>query len=168
MDRWWYEEHIVGPARALRQALAVGEVADADAHPAAQAVAVEALFRHEARLQYNGWPPEMTTDGSAAHLAGRPAEDTVVVAGATTADFGPDRFPYRAEVVLDPLGSATMTLQVGEVDAVTGVPPRMDGPIVVAATQEVGAVELEVIAGRRQVPITWTTVVRIGPADLEG
>jgi hypothetical protein len=165
----WYQDGIVGPARLLRDALAVGDVADSDRHPAADTIemAIEALFRGEAKAQYAGWPREMTTDGSVAHLVVRPAEDTVVVAGSTCADFGPDAFPHRAEVVLDQQGSATFTLQVGEVDARTGAPPRLTGPILVAGTID-GQVTLELILGRRQIPITWTTVVELGPAKFEG
>ena len=162
MQRWWFEERVLGPATDLLRALNVGEVAQVVDGAGAVATAVEALIRSEVAPT---WPGPVTTDGSQVHACGRPSPDEVVVVGTATHDFGPSAFPFRAHLVP---GRQRVRVELGEVDPATAVPTPMDRPILVVAVGDPAMREVEVIVGRRQWPVTWTEVLDVGPDDLEG
>jgi hypothetical protein len=158
----WHRRFIVNPlVRALAEVPVGGEVSDRELL-GELAVGVEGLFRSEVRFQYPGWPPESTTDGSSVYVCWRSGDHVLDVAGLTHFDFDGHVFPFRAELAVDGTQRAQAAVFIGQVDEESGLPPHLPaGSIVVAIRDEGGEVvsSVQLIAGRRQVPICWTRVL---------
>jgi len=157
VEAWWFEEHVLAPARVLISATRIGaEVEDAVA-VSKLGLAIEGCFRSHVEDAYEGWPSGATTDGNTVGACVRTAEATLDVVGLMWLDFTGKVFPFRA-VVTTADGTGSLVACIGSVDADTGAPPRLsaDSVIVPVRNEDDLVIGAEMIVGRRQVPIAWT------------
>lgn len=118
------------------------------------------MFRSRVPRHYPGWPPECTTDGSRADFCVR-TDNRVEIFGITNIDFGGEEFPFRAWISASELGSS-LELFIGDTDQHTGAPPRYRDPVLIPVRDDDGEiVAVELIVGRRQLAIEWTSVLQI-------
>ena len=157
------DTYLLEPASALLDELDVGEAAPPEHHACELlGTGVEGLLRSELRHHWNKWPPESTTDGSSVYLCRRVADQTISVIGLTHIDFTSDTFPFRVELTRSTPQEWTATVFVGQVDKVTGGPPRLSRAVIVPEHSDAtGRVEAALLAGRRQTPIDWTHAVTL-------
>lgn len=150
---------MLDPARSLISATEVGaDVRDAVAVESL-GLGIEGCFRAGVANAYAGWPSGYTTDGRTVGICTRSGDATLDVAGLMWLDFTAHVFPFRAVVtVADNAGS--LAAYIGAVDPATGAPPRLSaGTVILPIRSEDGAlVGVQMIVGRRQVPIDWTKV----------
>lgn len=141
------------PARDVAAALAIGSVAQEVPGPGRPALdgAIEAVVR---TLVARRWPGRSTTDGSLVHVVGRPAADLLVVAAATWFDFTGQAVVVRVRFALVP-GRERVVVDAGDVDPSTGLPRRMDPPVLVAG-DDPGLRDVEVIDGRLLRRVAWS------------
>ncbi|HEX7131313.1 MAG TPA: hypothetical protein VF228_01985 [Iamia sp.] len=164
MERWWFEERVVAPVRALADALPSGVVLTDD--PPGIGVAVEGLFRSEVLERWAGWPPEWTTDGMAVDLAWRRDRSSVAVAGRLWVDFSGNVTLVLVVFTIDARGVGAV-VHVGVADPPTGRPPsiRADGPLLDGSAEGEPPVP-HMAVRRRLVPVVWTEVAVVRPDAL--
>jgi hypothetical protein len=156
--RWvpphWWDDLVVAPVDALFARLAVGEGVDDPELCDPIAMGVDGLFLVVAPEQCAGWPAASTVDGTVVSWCSRPDADTLTVAGFTHVDFSTEGFPSRVDFRRGSDDQPLLTAigYIGQVDPVTGAPPRLPSGSFLLP----GPDGLELIAGRRQVPVTWT------------
>ena len=124
------------------------------------AFAVEGLFRSPARDQYADWPAGASTDGSSVHVSWRSGEESIEAIGLTDFDFGRDRFPFRL-IVSGTDDGVHLAVSIGNVNpetaALTLVP---ETTALIPIRNAKGLItDVEMIPGRRQIPISWTHVL---------
>lgn len=160
MTDWHHEQLIEPTASGLASVEIGGELRD-QALLDLLADGVEGLFRSEIRHQFADWPPESTTDGSSPFVCWRSSENSLQLVGLTYLDFTGSVFPFRAEVGLDrETGQANVDVFIGQIESETGRPPKLPSDSVIVAVRSGDRVtSTELIAGRRQVPITWTKAI---------
>jgi hypothetical protein len=157
----WLQEYVVKPLEELLALVPVGgEVRDLD-RCQKLGTGIEGLFRSELVAQFAGWPPESTTDGSFVDLCIRTGRDSLEVVGRMGIDFSGAVFPFRAEIERAADGTVSVVGSIGQVDECTGRPPRLPaGTLIVPVRDENEQDPVpELIIGRRQLPIAWTTVL---------
>lgn len=158
----WFEVRVAEPARAVLDQLSVGErLRDLD--EVDLALGIEGLFRQEAPNQFDGWPPESTTDGVVVDVCARTQERVVEMAGRMFIDFDGDQFPFRAVVSVNADGPITVDVFIGDVDAATGQPPRLPGDALVLAVED----RVDLTIGRRQAVVRWTPAFSYGGPRCE-
>lgn len=150
--------YLLEPASVLFGELDVGEVAPPEHRLCGPlGTGIEGLLRNELRHHWNEWPPESTTDGSVVYLCTRMTDQTISVIGLTKIDFTSDTFPFCVELTRSTQQEWTATVFIGQVDNLTGGPPRLSGAVIVAEPDDAtGQVEAMLLAGRHQTPIDWT------------
>lgn len=159
MPSGWFNAHVLDPARELISMTEVGAEVQDPAAAESLGLGLEACFRSDVADAYDAWPSGSTTDGRSVGTCVRTGEATLDVVGLMWLDFTGRAFPFRALIsTTDQSGS--LVAYIGEVDAATGAPPSMSpDTVIVPVRDDAGrVVEVEMIAGRRQVPITWTEV----------
>lgn len=159
----WAEEFVVAPFDDLLTSVPPrGEVLELD-RCQQLAFGVDGLFCTQAEAQYAGWPQGLTTDGTTIQFCLRVDEHTLEVAGTTWLDFTGCVFPCRAEVRRAPDGTTSVTGYIGDVDPVTGEPPRMAaGTMVLPVRHDDGRLPTaEFLVGRRQVSVRWTRAFKV-------
>jgi hypothetical protein len=157
----WHQEYVVEPMEDLLALVPVGgEVRELE-RCQKLGTGIEGLFRSEVAAQYTGWPSESTTDESSVDLCIRTGLDSLDVVGLMWIDFSDEVFPFRAEIGRAADGSVSVVGSIGQVHERTGQPPRLPrGTLIVPVRDENERNPVpELIIGRRQVPIVWTTVL---------
>ncbi len=163
------DTYLLEPASALLDELDVGEAAPPEDHSCELlGTGIEGLLRSELRHRWSNWPPESTTDGSTVYLCRRAAEHTISVIGLTDIDFTSDTFPFRIELTRSTPQGWTATVFIGQVDEVTGGPPRLRRAVIVPEhSNATGKVEATLLAGRHQTPIDWTHAMTLKLASQD-
>ncbi len=155
--------YLLEQASALLDELDIGEAAQPEHHSCELlGTGIEGLLRGELRQRWNEWPPESTTDGSTVYLCFRSARHTISVIGLTHIDFTSNTFPFRVELTRSTPQEWTATVFIGQVDKVTGGPPRLTGAVIIPEHSDAaGQVEATLLAGRHQTPIDWTLAMTL-------
>ena len=158
-DRDWLHLWVFGPCLDL---LATGLLREIGRDRAKELrTGIEGLFRSQVRSEYRGWSPESTTDGSSVDFCRRTTDDQIEIWGTTYLDFDGDVFPFRAVISADE-DVSSVELYVGNTDPRTGAPPRYRDAVLVPVRDDDGEiVAAELIVGRRQLAIEWTSVLQI-------
>lgn len=154
----WALRHLLEPTASLLAALAVGEVVESGPEVDRLGIGIEGTFRSQIAHQYEGWPEGSTTDGIGVDRCWRSAARTIDVVGLAWLDFAGDIFPWRAELAAEATGGeVSVAIDIGNVDAVSGEPPRYGRGTILLPSD--GAVS--VIVGRRALPIAWTPAIAL-------
>lgn len=157
------DTYLLQPAAVLLEELAVGAAAPPEhASCVSLGTGIEGLLRSELRHHWKAWPPESSTDGSTVYLCVRSTAQTISVFGLTDIDFASYTFPFRVELTRATPQEWTATVYIGQVDRITGGPPRLDGAVIIPELDDdTGNVEPTLLAGRHQTPIEWTHVMAL-------
>lgn len=153
----WLQDHAVVPFRAVMADISVGAEVLSSEVLGHLSFAVEGLFRSPARDQYAGWPAGASTDGSSIHVCWRSGEKSIEAVGLTVYDFGRDRFPFRL-IVSGMDEGVHLAVSIGNTNHETGemtlVPETT--ALVPVRTASGLIIDVEMIPGRRQIPVSWT------------
>lgn len=158
--RDWDIEYMLEPTDELLESIAVGhEITDPE-RCLQLAKGINGVFYSEVKAQYWGWPTEWTVDGASVDICVRPTANSLDATGLIWIDFAGEVCPYRARIERN--GSEIrLTGFLGEVDPVTGRPPRLpQGTLINPVRDDAALVSTpELISGRRASPIAWTRAI---------
>lgn len=153
----WLQDHAVVPFQTAMADVAVGAEVLSSEVLDHLSIAVEGLFRSPARDQYAGWPAGASTDGSSIHVCWRSGEASIEAVGLTTYDFGRDRFPIRLIVSGSDEG-VHLAVSIGNANPETAemtLVPETTALVPIRSARGL-ITDVEMIPGRRQIPISWT------------